>query len=281
MKEKYFEVRIAFTGASYGKIYDYLSVYGDIAMLEEETAFVVCFESREKAMKLAKDAAGALTLENEMISVSEFTNKDWNREWQNSVKPVKIGRKMIIYPSWLKNELGETGEKILVEIDPKMSFGTGHNETTQIMLEMMCRYLKGDEESLLDFGCGTAILAIAGIKLGVERAVAVDNDEEAIANAIECVKKNKVASNVEVVYGDIEDIEEEGFEVICANILSSVIIEKFEQIDSRIAKGGKLFLSGILISEDRDILEYLFQNDFEVEDIQSRNDWIGIYAVKH
>ena len=174
----------------------------------------------------------------------------------------------------------DTEDKILIEIDPKMSFGTGHNETTQLVLELMSDNVEGTEDKLLDFGTGTGILSIAGIKLGVAKAVAIDIDDDAIENAREYFEKNSVHEKVKLVKASISELNEDSFDVICANIIRSVIIENIEHITGKINANGKLFLSGILISEDQEILEFLTQFEFEVIDIANRAEWIGIYAVK-
>ncbi len=274
MRDKYYEVHVSFSKSNYETLENLVTV------LEESGSFIICFPDETQANELKEFLTGHGGVSEKNILVKEFENKDWNREWEKSIKPVKIGRKMIVYPSWLKHELGDTKDKLLIEIDPKMAFGTGHNETTQLMLEMMTKYLEGDEEHLLDYGCGTAVLAIAGIKLGVKKAVAIDNDPDAIENAAECLKKNKVEKFVSLYCANIDEIEEENFDIICANIISSVIIENIEHIMEKITKGGKLFVSGVLMDEDQGIMEYLFQNGFDVEDIQTKGEWIGMYAIK-
>ncbi|MBK9227389.1 MAG: 50S ribosomal protein L11 methyltransferase [Ignavibacteria bacterium] len=280
MKNKYFEVHIPFSKSNFENLENLLTLYGNLTVLEENGSFIVCFPDRLEADELKEYLSGHADLRINNIEIKEFDNKDWNKEWEKSIKPVKIGRKMVVYPSWLKNELGETNDRILIEIDPKMAFGTGHNETTQLMLEMMVKYIDGNEKSLLDYGCGTGVLAIAGIKLGVKNAIAIDNDPIAIENAMECLKKNSVHNSVALHCANIDEIDEENFNVVCANIISSVIIDNIEHIDSKIAKGGKLFVSGVLMDEDQSIMDYLFQNGFDVEDIQNKGEWIGMYAIK-
>lgn len=280
MKDSYFEVRIPYNKENCGEIETMLVMYGGLSWLDEEGKFIVCLESKEEANELKKYIEGNEEIFVKGVEVKKLVNKDWNSEWEKTIKPVKIGKKMIVYPSWLKEELGDTTGKILIEIDPKTAFGTGHNETTQIVLELMANYLKGDEEKLLDYGCGTAILAIAGTKLGIARAVAIDNDPEAIPVAEECIRKNAVSDKIELQCANIDGIEEEEFDVICANIISSVILENIEHISAKAAKGAKLFISGVLMSEDQDIMDHLFSYDFDIEDIMSKGEWMGIYAVR-
>ena len=282
MSEKLIEVRITFTKDNYEALQNALYMDGIKNILEEDGQLVIYFEEEdfESIESLKKSLLNEKIISEKAFSLRKFENKNWNEEWEKSIEPVYIRDKIIVYPSWKKNELKDHEGKILIEIDPKMSFGTGQNETTQLVLELMCDNLEGTESKLLDFGCGTGILTIAGIKLGVNEAVAIDIDDDSIENAGEYFIRNNVHHKIRLLKSDISGVEEDSFDVICANIIRSVIIDNIEHIRDKINSRGKLFLSGILISEDQEILEYLTQNDFEVVDIASKAEWIGIYAVK-
>ncbi len=282
MDDKYYEVQIAFNKKNYEALYNSLYLEGIENILEEEGVLKIYFDAKdEDKITLIKQNL----LENKIIKEKDFTsesfgNKNWNEEWEKTIEPVYIRDRIIIYPSWKKHELKDIENKILIEIDPKMSFGTGHNETTQLVLELMSDNIEGSEEKLLDYGTGTGILSIAGIKLGVKRAVAIDIDEDSLKNAKEYFEKNSVHERIKLVKANLSELEEDSFDIICANIIRSVIIENIEHITEKINMNGKLFLSGIMLSEDQEILEYLTQYEFEVVDISSKAEWIGIYAVK-
>lgn len=282
MKNNYLEVRISFNNKNYDEIYNHLYLNNVKSILEEEGMLKIYFDKKDigSAEFLKQDLVKSKIVREKDISIEAFPDKDWNEEWKKSIEEVRIGNKIVVYPSWKKDKLKNAEGKILIEIDPKMSFGTGHNETTQLVLEMMAIYLKGNEVKLLDFGCGTGILTIAGIKLGVAQGIAIDIDEDSIENAGEYFKKNSVSKNVKLLKADISEINDDGFDVICANIIRSVITDKFRHIKDKLMIDGKLFLSGILDSEDQVILELLFQNDFEVVDILKKAEWIGIHAIK-
>ncbi|MBV6477403.1 MAG: Ribosomal protein L11 methyltransferase [Ignavibacteria bacterium] len=282
MADKMFEVRIAFSKNNHEELQNALYMDGIKNILEEEGQLIIYFEENESESieSLKSSLLNEKIIREKDFSVNKFENKNWNEEWEKSIQPVYIRNKIIVYPSWKKNELKNTDDMILIEIDPKMSFGTGHNETTQLVLELMCDNLEGSEEKLLDFGCGTGILSIAGIKLGVNSAVAIDTDGDSFENAKEYFKKNGVHQRIKLLQSGLSELEDDSFDVVCANIIRSVIIENIEHISNKINSRGKLFVSGILISEDQEILEYLTQNDFEVIDIASKAEWIGIYAVK-
>jgi ribosomal protein L11 methyltransferase len=282
LENSYFEVQIAFNKKNYEELYNRLYLNGIENILEENGSLKIYFDENDsgKIDLIKKDLISNKVIKEKDFVSEKLENKNWNEEWENTIEPVYIKNKMIIYPSWKKDELKDTEGRILIEIDPKMSFGTGHNETTQLVLELMSDNIESDDEKMLDFGTGTGILTIAGIKLGVNNAVAIDIDEDSIQNASEYFQRNSVHERVKLYRSNISDIKEDSFDVLCANIIRSVIIDNIEHISGKIKTNGKLFLSGILLSEDQEILEYLTQYYFEVQDIISSAEWIGIYAVK-
>lgn len=281
-KNSFMEVQIAFNKNNYENICNELYLIGIENILEEEGILKLYFPESESG-KIA--SIKKVLINKKLVTEKEFTSekfeeKNWNEAWERTIEPVHIRDKIIIYPSWKKNDIENETEKILIEIDPKMSFGTGHNETTQLVLELMADYIEGTEEKLLDFGTGTGILSIAGVKLGINSATAIDIDTDSIENAKEYFVKNDVHEKIKLLNTDIKDLEENSFDVICANIIRSVIIDRIEHISEKMNVNGKLFISGVLLSEDQEILEYLTQFDFEVIDIASKAEWIGIYALK-
>jgi ribosomal protein L11 methyltransferase len=282
MENKFYEIQIVFGKDNYDELYNALYINGIENILEEDGMLKVYFDisETEKVNALKNSLLEDKIIKKKDFLISESENQNWNEEWEKTIEPVYIKDKIIIYPSWKKDFLKDIEDKILIEIDPKMSFGTGHNETTQLVLELMSDYIKGDEEMMLDFGCGTGVLTIAGIKLGVKNAVAIDIDDDSVENAKEYFKKNSVTKNVKLKKSVISEIEEDSFDVICANIIRSVITDNFEHIKDKLKSKGKLFISGVLSSEDQEMLELLILNDFDVEDIQIKSEWIGIYAVK-
>ncbi|MEZ4822299.1 MAG: 50S ribosomal protein L11 methyltransferase [Ignavibacteria bacterium] len=285
-KNNYIEVQISFNKNNYENICSELYLNGIENILEEEGALKLYFSETEKERieSLKKILVNKKIIAEDEFSAENFEGMNWNEAWERSIEPVYISDKIVIYPSWKKDDIvskRENGkDRILIEIDPKMSFGTGHNETTQLVLELMADYIEGSEEKLLDFGTGTGILSIAGIKLGVNSATAIDIDNDSIENAKEYFIKNDVHEKINLVNADITELEEDSFDVICANIIRSVIIDRIEHISEKLNINGKLFISGVLLSEDQEVLEYLTQFEFEIIDISSKAEWIGIYAVK-
>ena len=276
----YLEIQIESPPQNFETISNLLFLYGIKTILEEDNSlkFYLPEEEWGTIENLDEELMSKGLTSKSGFHVRKFENKNWNEEWEKSIKPIDINNKIVIHTSWNSSEIENPEDKILIQIDPKMAFGTGHNETTRLVLELMQEFLNGNESSLLDYGCGTGILAIAGIKLGVDSAIAIDIDLEAIDNAREYTKANEAESKITFYQSNISEIEEDEFDIICANIISSVIKDNIDYMKSKLNKNGKLFLSGILIEEEAQIVDMLKTNDFLVKKILHKAEWLGIYA---
>ncbi|NDW10410.1 50S ribosomal protein L11 methyltransferase [Dysgonomonas sp. 520] len=180
-------------------------------------------------------------LEVEITYVFEkIEDQDWNEEWEkNYFKPLVIDDKCIIQ-STFHNE--PTNYKYNIYIDPKMAFGTGHHQTTELVIREMLNFdFKG--KSVLDMGCGTAILAILASMRGANPILAIDIDKWAYDNAIENLELNHI-NNVEVRIGGAELLGEQTFDVVLANINRNILLEDISKYSSVLNKGGDLFMSG-------------------------------------
>ena len=251
-----------------------------ITSFEEKESSVELYVKPEEVSGIIKSVSDNFSGKTLDILVEEIENRNWNEEWQKSIEPIFIDNKLIIYPTWKKEEVRKYKGYIKIQIDPKMAFGTGHNETTQLVLKQMSKYLTRKDKFLFDFGCGTGVLAIAGIKMGIQKAVADDIDEDSIDNAIENFKLNKVYGKIKLYQNSISDIKEKNFDVICANIISSVIKENLDLIYLKLKPDGKLFLSGVLREEEKTLKYHLKKKGFKVLEVLRKSEWIGVYARK-
>lgn len=280
MNKIYYGVEVAYSKYNYDDIYNLLYAEGIKTILDENGLIKFFIEDKNSAELIKEKLLSHPSLTDKDITINKLENHDWNKEWENSIKPVYIKDKIIVYPSWKKNKLENPNGKILIEIDPKMSFGTGHNETTQMMLELMCDYINDNDEYLLDYGCGTSILAIAGIKLGIKSAVSIDTDEDAVSNSEEYISKNEVSRQIKLHKTNIDEITEKDFDIVVCNIDRTVILSNLNTIYSKLKMGGKLFITGILLNEDNDVKDSLSKHKFELIETRKKAGWLAFYYRK-
>ncbi len=254
----------------------------NIAGVTEEDNFIKVFVEGDAVSE--KDIENLLIKLKEEKLINDFSveqyeveNKNWNEEWEKNLNIIKVTDKIVIKPS-TKDYNPEEGE-IILTIDPKMSFGTGEHQTTKLMLKMIEKYVK-PKDKVLDVGSGTSVLAIATIKLGAEKAVAIDNDELCYDNGKENTLLNNVKEKVEVRIGEIKDIKETDFDLIIANIQKNILIEIAHEIKNKTKSKGTIILSGLLKEDEDDIVECYTQPDFVLEEKQTMDEWIALVFKK-
>ncbi len=209
------------------------------------------------------------------FSVEEFyiEDKNWNEEWEKSVNVIEVSDRLVIKPSF-RNYTAKPGQ-IIITIDPKMSFGTGEHQTTKLVLQLLEKYVK-KEMKMLDVGSGTGVLAIAAVKLGVSSAVAVDNDEWCFGNAIENCEVNSAAAQIEVKLGEIKNVQGNNFDLITANIQKNILLDIASEIKEKLKPGGILILSGLLFSDENDIMIKYSSLGFQFVEKKSLDEWIAM-----
>ena len=221
-------------------------------------------------------------------SVTRMPYKNWNEVWESSYEPVLIAGRCYIrapfhptYPTPNPSPLregrkppsGGLGVASVIEIiiEPKMSFGTAHHETTALMIEALLEEeLKG--QHVLDMGCGTGVLAILAHKLGASTVVAIDNDTWAFENASENVLKNEAVS-VHVIKGDVNAIPKELFDLILANINRNTLVEQIPVYSEALQPGGRLILSGFYSEDLPDIEACAARHGLSFSASRKENNW--------
>lgn len=213
-------------------------------------------------------------LEYELKNVRE---EDWANNWKQYFKPLCIGDKILVKPSWESVEPNE--KRTVLEIDPASSFGTGQHNTTQLCLELLEKYIKPGD-SLLDLGCGSGILSIGAILLGAEKACAVDIDENSVKIAAENAKKNNIAKEKYTalcgnIISDIALREQigSGFDVVCANIVADVLVAMSPLFEDFLKDKGILVVSGIIDSRKDEVLNVIKERGFELLETSEKEDW--------
>ena len=231
---------------------------------------------REAVEKLkAADSTGKLgRLE---LDLGSIRDEDWANNWKQYFKPIEIGEKLLIKPSWEAVPEGET-RKIL-EIDPASSFGTGQHNTTRLCLELIEKYIS-DGDRVLDLGCGSGILSVGAMLLGASEVTAVDITDDSMRITKENFEKNGFSEDVFKCYcGDISSSERlrekigGGFDMVSANIVADVLIAMSPYFGSFLKPNGKLTVSGIIDARREEVIEAIKSQGFELIEERRLDDW--------
>jgi ribosomal protein L11 methyltransferase len=207
-------------------------------------------------------------------SVKSLREKNWNKTWEQQTGIVEATPRIIIKPSWKKLPK-QHRNKIVLHVDPKMSFGTGHHETTRLTLLLLEQFLRPDMH-VLDFGCGTGILGIACVKLGAKSVMAIDNDSWAIENTRENIKRNNVQRRMKVRLGSVSALPHKKYNLIVANIDFQTISRFIKSIADRSRKNGTIILSGILTSDMPRLLPLFKKNLLIPMKLDHENEWTAV-----
>lgn len=208
-------------------------------------------------------------------SKNSIPEQNWNAVWESDFEPVKIGKECYIRAPFHPELPGIRYEII---IGPNMSFGTGHNETTRMMVQLLLEQAV-DGKKILDMGCGTAILAILAKKMGAAKVLAIDNDEWAYNNALENIEKNR-APEIEVLLGDVTAIGGRKFDIILANINRNILLSDIPFYASALKKGGTLLLSGFYEADISLLNQKATQFALKNERYVTMNSWCASVYIK-
>lgn len=209
-------------------------------------------------------------------AVSSITEEDWSSNWKEHFKPLRVGSRLVIKPTW--ESFPETANDIILELDPGMAFGTGAHPTTLLCLSMLEKYLtsamnRGAKTlSALDVGTGSGILSIAAVKLGVARVTAIDIDPEAVRVAEENCVLNKVDSSVSVSDTPLQVVQGR-YDIVLANILAEELVRMAPELVRRMAPGGTLILSGILLEKEDLVLNGFAGFAVTLGEVVREQDW--------
>ena len=255
----------------------------DITGINEEDDKLILFANAESEINKnsVEGQLNKLKLNNiiETFNVREFSleDKNWNEEWEKSINTIEISDRIVIKPSFRKFTAKEN--QIVLEIDPKMSFGTGEHQTTRLVVLLLEKYVRSGQK-VFDVGSGTGILAIASVKLGAESALAIDNDEWCHENGLENTEANNCSDKIEVRLAEIENVAETNFDLITANINKPILLNIVEQLALKLSPGGVLILSGILKEDESDILEAYKKHNLELIDKKILDEWLALVLKK-
>ena len=202
-------------------------------------------------------------------------DKNWIRAWMDQFKPLKFGQHLWICPSWLSVD---EKDSVVVMLDPGLAFGTGTHPTTSLCLSYLDS-LDLKDKDILDYGCGSGILAIAALKLGAKSATGVDIDEQALIASKENAQRNGVEDKLQLVMGTDKKLDLPQFPITVANILAGPLAELEPIIASLTQSGGKLALSGILTEQADSVIE-AYSKDFVMNKVKDLDGWALLTGTK-
>ncbi len=210
-------------------------------------------------------------------TLSDIAKTNWNKQWEEHFQPVIVDDFCTVRADFHQMDLKTPYE---IVITPKMSFGTGHHATTQLMMRMM-RTFDFTDQKVFDFGTGTGILAILAAMLGAKSVLGIDNDEWSYENAIENITRNNIQrETLNIQLGSIDIVVNERYNIILANINRHILLQYMSNLYELTNTGGKVLLSGLL-TEDRDIIiEAALKQGFLLVAEDSLNNWITLLFSK-
>lgn len=240
-----------------------------------ETDIVALYDAEtDMDLVIAQLKASSVLDENFAYKVEQLEDKDWEREWMDNFHPMKFGERLWICPSW--REIPDP-DAINVMLDPGLAFGTGTHATTALCLEWL-ESIDLEGKTVIDFGCGSGILAIAAIKLGAAKVVGIDIDPQAITASKDNAARNGVADQLELFLPQ-DQPENLVADVVVANILAAPLRELSSIITAHVAPGGALAMSGVLDIQALDVASY-YSDNFTLDAIAEQQEWCRISGMK-
>ncbi len=248
----------------------------------KETRVAAYLETKPDSATLRKELAAALdnirrcglNIGAGRISIQRIRREDWADSWKRHFKAITIGSSLLIKPSWIKRK--PRPRQAVVILDPGLSFGTGQHPTTSFCLRQLVAKRGKNGTSLLDIGTGSGILAIAAAKLDYAPVVAFDFDPESVRVAKENAKTNRVERRILLSQADLTKLPKrsrEQFDVVCANLISTLLISERERIINRVKQDGTLILAGILASEFHLVEQAYAEAGFKLLASKQEKEW--------
>ena len=210
------------------------------------------------------------------VILTEVEDEDWATAWKQYYKAVPIGPRIIIKPSW--EELDNASDKVVVDLDPGMAFGTGTHSTTVMCLEFLQEY-NLEDKTVLDLGCGSGILSIAAAKLGAKAVLALDYDPVAVKVASQNVRHNAIEAAVTVRESNLFAVADGEYDIVVANIIARIIIEAMPAVKAHLAPCGIFIASGIIQEKLGGVLAALAEYDLRVIEQRTDGEWVALVAT--
>jgi len=279
---KWVRVSIPCETAAFEAVSHFLFEHGADGVQELEREIIGYFHSDPESLKLKQELAlfkrtlKAVGFSAGKPVITEQPYEDWSAGWRDYFYPVHVTERIIIKPPW---EVWNDPKKVLIDIMPRMAFGTGHHETTRICLELMEKYIQPGHD-VLDIGTGSGILAIAAAKLGAS-CTAVEIDPDALDNTHENVSLNSVDDQIDILHGSLDVVPNSTFDLILANINRLVLLDMLADMIPFFLSKTRLILSGFLTAEKSAILAKMKAVGLACIEFRKNGEWEGLAARMH
>ncbi len=280
MSKQWIEIKITLPSEYLESISSYLFALGSSGLVEEDNACTVYFPEENwipDSYVLLRSFCKALYPDVRFFQ-SRVQAENWNENWKKNFHPFRITKNCIIVPDWEKEYDAGDAHKII--ISPKMAFGTGHHETTKLILRLLPEYLN-PQASVLDAGTGSAILSIYAAQLGAERITAFDPDPDAVENALENIKLNGFQTRIAAQVATLHEIEKNEFDLILANINRNVLLTLAEPFTHFILPEGTLILSGLLEHDFDRVNETYAAAGWYLRRKEQLGEWLALVWVRN
>ena len=251
----------------------------DLLKKDRNRAFIHLYidpgESPAEAVTFLSESFASAGIKHE-IELLDCAEEDWRNNWKQYFKPIAVGKGLMIVPSWYEDY--DAGDRMVLNIDPGLAFGTGGHETTRLCLEMCEKYMKPGDK-VLDVGCGSGILSIAALLMGADSAVGVDIDEKAVQTAAENAELNGVADRYTAVCGSFTDKVEGKYDLVLANIVADAIKFLSKGIAGFMKDDAVYVMSGIIDTRAEEVKAEVSKY-FEITDEHLDGGWACFAAKK-
>ncbi len=211
----------------------------------------------------------------EQIVVQPVVEQDWNAKWAASVKPLYVGKRMVIRPSWTEPTLPKNGIDLI--LDPKQAFGTGHHATTRMVLEWLEESTWVSGARILDIGTGSGILGMAALRLGAARVLGIDVDAIAISCAKEYAQVNGFQEELELRCCGVEGVTPSIYEVLLANIDRNTLLEILPACSDFRGGNTQLILSGLLQEEEEEMIRFVESQGWNWQESRTDEGWLALH----
>ena len=246
---------------------------------EGMTRLIAYFDADQPTDELRHHVEQSLS-DVELISLASYRDRSWETAWMDYFEALDLSPHVSVGPPW--DRPPQRDDRLALVIEPGMAFGTGSHGTTILCVQMLDDILsRRDVDSLIDVGCGSAILSMVAAGLGVERVVGIDIDATSIEVAQKNIEENGFTpSQIELSTRPLQQIDER-FKVVVANILAPILLELRPALKSAVCRDGDLLLSGIPREQLDEVRDAFVDNEFKEMDARTKGEWAALHIRRH